>query len=36
MKMEVPVNSPAGGVVASIDVAIGEQVANGQQLATIG
>ena len=36
MKMEVPVNAPAGGVVASIDVAIGEQVANGQQLATIG
>ena len=36
MKMEVPVNAHAAGVVASIDVTIGQQVANHQQLATIG
>jgi len=36
MKMEVPVNAHVAGVIASIDVAIGDQVTNHQQLATIG
>ncbi|MCA9077616.1 MAG: hypothetical protein KDA93_21500 [Planctomycetaceae bacterium] len=36
MKMEVPVNAPASGTITSIDVAVGEQVANGQKLASIG
>lgn len=36
MKMEVPVNAPAAGTVASIDVTMGEQVASGQKLASIG
>ncbi len=36
MKMEVPVNAPVGGRVVSVDVSVGEQVASGQCLATIG
>ncbi len=36
MKMEVPVNATVAGTIASIDVAVGEQVANGQKLASIG
>ena len=36
MKMEIPVEAEAGGVIASIDVAEGEAVAEGQVLATIG
>ncbi len=36
MKMEVPVNSTVAGTIASIDVAVGEQVSNGQKLASIG
>lgn len=35
MKMEVPVNAPVAGTIASIDVMVGEQVANGQKLASI-
>ncbi len=36
MKMEVPVNATVAGTIASIDVAVGEQVANGQKLASVG
>ncbi len=36
MKMEVPVNAPVAGTITSVDVAAGEQVANGQKLASIG
>ena len=36
MKMEVPVNAPVEGTVATVDVAVGDQVANHQLLATIG
>ena len=35
MKMEVDVAAPADGTLASIDVSIGDHVANGQQLALI-
>lgn len=35
MKMEVPVNSPAAGTIASLDANVGDQVADGQTLATI-
>jgi pyruvate carboxylase subunit B len=35
MKMEVPVNAPVAGTIASIDVTIGQQVSDGQELATI-
>ncbi|QDU37129.1 2-oxoglutarate carboxylase large subunit [Maioricimonas rarisocia] len=36
MKMEVPVNAPTDGTIATVDVAVGDQVANSQLLATIG
>ncbi|MFG0335065.1 MAG: biotin/lipoyl-containing protein [Maioricimonas sp. JB049] len=36
MKMEVPVNAPAAGTIATVDVALGDQVTNSQLLATIG
>ena len=35
MKMEMEVASPADGVIESINVAVGDQVATGQVLATI-
>ena len=35
MKMEIPVEAESAGVIASIDVAEGDQVAEGQLLATI-
>lgn len=35
MKMEVAVAAPSAGKVQAINVAVGEQVANGQELATI-
>ena len=35
MKMEVDVASPSDGTVASIEVAVGDHVANGQKLASI-
>ena len=35
MKMEIPVVAPEDGVVASIDVAVGEMVEAGQILATL-
>ena len=35
MKMEIPVVAPEDGVVASIDVAVGEMVEAGQTLATL-
>jgi acetyl-CoA carboxylase biotin carboxyl carrier protein len=35
MKMEIPVLAPVGGKVASIAVAEGDTVAEGQQLASI-
>lgn len=36
MKMEVRVTAPGDGVLHSIDVEVGQQVANGQTLATLG
>ena len=36
MKMEVAVNAPAGGTIATVDVSVGDQVTGGQLLATIG
>jgi len=36
MKMEVAVNAPVAGSIASIEVSLGDQVANAQLLATIG
>ena len=36
MKMEIPVVAPEGGTVASINVAVGEQVESGTLLATLG
>ncbi len=36
MKMEVRVTAPSDGVVRSIEVEVGQQVANGQTLATLG
>jgi pyruvate carboxylase subunit B len=36
MKMEVPVNAHVEGTIASIDVSVGDQIATGQQLASIG
>jgi pyruvate carboxylase subunit B len=36
MKMEVDVASPVDGTIGSIEVAIGDHVANGQKLATVG
>lgn len=36
MKMEVAINAPTSGILASVDVNVGDQVANGQLLATIG
>lgn len=36
MKMEVPVNAPEAGTVASIDVSPGDQVSAGETLATLG
>ena len=36
MKMEVPINAPADGTIAEVSVAVGEQVATGQALASIG
>ncbi|MGE0658653.1 MAG: acetyl-CoA carboxylase biotin carboxyl carrier protein subunit [Reyranellaceae bacterium] len=36
MKMEIPVLAPTGGVVQEIRVAEGEDVLEGQVLATIG
>ena len=36
MKMEVAINTPVGGTVASFDVAVGEQVTTGQTLASVG
>jgi pyruvate carboxylase subunit B len=36
MKMEVSVTAPCDGVVRSIEVEVGQQVANGQTLATLG
>ncbi|MBX3436307.1 MAG: hypothetical protein KF861_02370 [Planctomycetaceae bacterium] len=36
MKMEVTVNAPLAGTIVSVDVAVGDQVANGQKLASIG
>ena len=35
MKMEIPVVAPQDGTVASIDVAAGDAVENGQVLATM-
>lgn len=35
MKMEIPVEAEAAGVVVSIEVAEGDQVTEGQLLATI-
>ena len=35
MKMEMEVASPCDGVVDSVNVAVGDQVATGQVLATI-
>jgi len=35
MKMEVPVAAPSSGEIVSIDVGVGEQVANGQTLASL-
>ena len=35
MKMEVPAHSPAAGIVASIRVAAGDAVEDGDELATI-
>ena len=36
MKMEVPVSAPCDGVVKEVMVQVGQQVANGQDLATLG
>jgi pyruvate carboxylase subunit B len=36
MKMEVAINTPVGGTVASVDVAVGDQVTTGQTLASVG
>ena len=36
MKMEVQINAPEGGTVLAVEVAVGDQVANGQVLARIG
>ncbi|WP_370324627.1 carboxyl transferase domain-containing protein [Euzebya sp.] len=36
MKMEQPVTAPVGGVVAAVDVVVGDGVAAGQRLALIG
>lgn len=35
MKMEIPVTAPAAGVLASIDIAEGDVVAENQVLATL-
>lgn len=35
MKMEIPVEAPVAGTVASIDVKVGEPVAEEQRVATI-
>ena len=35
MKMEVPAHSPAAGIVATIRVALGDAVEDGEELATI-
>ena len=35
MKMEVPVCSPCGGVVASLDVSPGQAVDDGETVATV-
>ncbi|MDH4096523.1 MAG: acetyl-CoA carboxylase biotin carboxyl carrier protein subunit [Betaproteobacteria bacterium] len=35
MKMEIPVPSPAAGVLEALHVAEGEQVAEGQHVATL-
>lgn len=35
MKMEIPVEAESSGVVATLDVAEGDSVAEGQLLATI-
>ena len=36
MKMEIPVMAPEDGVIASIDIAEGDAVAEGQVIATMG
>jgi len=36
MKMEIPVMAPEDGVIASIDIAEGDAVAEGQVVATMG
>lgn len=35
MKMEIPVSAPASGVLEALHVAEGEQVAEGQHVATL-
>jgi biotin carboxyl carrier protein len=35
MKMEIPIGAPCAGRLASIAVSVGDQVAEGQLLATI-
>ena len=35
MKMEVHINAPVAGTVAEVAVAVGDQVATGQELASI-
>jgi biotin carboxyl carrier protein len=36
MKMEVHINAPSGGIIAEMLVSVGDQVATGQVLASIG
>ena len=36
MKMEIPVMAPEDGVIATVDVAEGDAVAEGQVVATLG
>ena len=36
MKMETEIKSPKSGVIASIDVNVGDQVKNGQVMVTLG
>jgi biotin carboxyl carrier protein len=36
MKMEIPVEAPASGIVAAIGVAVGDPVAEGAFIAEVG